>query len=76
MLMPLELLRPGELAEVAEISGEPTFVGRMAELGVSPGRQLRLIRHGSPCVLQIGGSRFSLRTSDTEILVKMIAESR
>jgi len=61
MLLPLELLREGEWADVADVAGEPTWVARMAELGVCVGCRLRMLRSGTPCMLQIGGCRLSLR---------------
>jgi ferrous iron transport protein A len=60
-LLPLEYLRPGEWAEVAEVTGEPGWVGRLAELGLRTGCRLLLLQPGWPCLLQIGGSRLSLR---------------
>src|SRR5262245_42772038 len=33
-LLPLECLRPGEWAEVCDVSGEPTWIARLAELGI------------------------------------------
>ena len=59
--MPLEHLRPGEWADVAEVSGEASWVCRMAELGVRAGCRICLLQPGSPCLLQVGGCRLSLR---------------
>jgi ferrous iron transport protein A len=61
VLLPVELLSSGEWADVAEVTGEPTWVGRMAELGVRIGSRLQVLQPGSPCLLRIGGSRLSLR---------------
>ena len=60
-LLPLEYLRTGEWAEVAEVSGEPNWVCRMAEMGVRAGCRLLCVQSGSPCLLQVGGCRLSLR---------------
>ena len=60
-LLPLEWLRSGECGEVADVTGEPAWVGRMAELGVRPGTRLRVLQQGQPCLLQVGGARLSLR---------------
>jgi Fe2+ transport system protein FeoA len=60
-LLPLELVGSGEWADVADVQGEPAWVGRMAELGVRVGSRLRVLQAGSPCLLQVGGSRLSLR---------------
>jgi len=73
-LLPLEMLESGEWADVAEVSGEAAWVGRMAELGLGLGSRLRVLQSGSPCLLQVGGSRLSLRgESTTQILVKPVA---
>jgi ferrous iron transport protein A len=72
VLLPLERLAPGDHAEVIEVSGEPAWVGRLAELGVRPGSLLRLLRGGSPCLIQVGGSSLSLRGEQTlQILVRL-----
>ncbi len=73
-LLPLELLRPGEWADVAEVSGEASWVGRLAELGLRTGCRLCLLQAGWPCLLQIGGCRLSLRGEQgTQILVRPVA---
>ena len=70
-LLPLELLDSGEWADVAEICGEPAWVQRLAELGVRCGCRVRVVQAGSPCLLQIGGVRLSLRGDQvTRILVR------
>jgi Fe2+ transport system protein FeoA len=70
-LFPLEMLRAGETAEVAEVHGEPAWVGRMAELGLRTGAQVQMLRHGSPCLFALGSSRLSLRGEDLmQILVR------
>lgn len=60
-LMPLEFLDAGAWADIADVSGEPGWVTRLAELGVRSGCRLRVLQPGSPCLLQIGESRLSLR---------------
>jgi Fe2+ transport system protein FeoA len=73
MLLPLELLRPGEWADIHEVHGDPHWVGRMAELGVRSGSRLRVLQPGSPCLLQIDGSRLSLRGEHSmQILVRPV----
>ena len=60
-LLPLECLRPGEWAEVRDVSGSPDWTGRLAELGVRIGVRIQMLRGGSPCLIQVGGGRLSLR---------------
>ncbi len=74
VLLPLELLETGEWADVADVTGEPGWVGRLAELGVRIGCRLQMLRGGYPCLLQVGGSRLSLRGEDAmQILVRPVA---
>jgi len=71
VLLPLEMLRAGEWADVEDVAGEPDWVGRMAELGVRIGCRLRVLQPGSPCLLQVGGCRLCLRGQClTQILVR------
>jgi ferrous iron transport protein A len=73
-LVPLELLRPGEWADVAEVSGDPGLVCRMAELGVRSGCRLRMLQGGCPCLLQVEGCRLSLRVESLmQIFVRPVA---
>jgi len=72
-LLPLELVQTGAWAEVEEVTGEPVTVSRMAEIGVRAGSRLRVLRQGSPCLLQVGGSRLSIRgESQMQILVRPV----
>ncbi len=70
-LLPLECLRPGEWAEIQDVSGEPTWIARLAELGVRVGCRIQMLRDGSPCLIQVGGGRLSLRGDPfTQVLVR------
>lgn len=71
MLLPLELLSAGEWADIADVSGSPAWVGRMAELGLRAGSRVQVLQPGSPCLLRIGGGRLSLRPDHgIQILVR------
>jgi len=71
--MPLEYLNNGDWADVADVTGEPGWVSRLAELGVRIGSRLRVLQSGSPCLLQVGESRLSLRGDFvTQILVRPV----
>lgn len=73
-ILPLEFLHTGEWAEVAEVTGEPGWVSRLAELGIRIGCKLHVLQSGSPCLLQIGESRLSLRGDwALQILVRPVA---
>ncbi len=72
-LIPLELLNSGEWADVAVVSGEPGWVTRLAELGVRIGSRLHVLQAGSPCLLEVGESRLSLRSDwAMQILVRPV----
>ena len=74
MLMPLDMLRAGETAEVAEVSGHESWVGRLAELGIRVGCRLRVVQPGSPCLLDVGGCKLCLRGGEcSSILVRPVS---
>jgi Fe2+ transport system protein FeoA len=74
MLLPLDCLQSGEWAEVAEVTGEPKWVGRLAELGIRTGTLVKVLQPGSPCLLEVDGCRLSLRLDyDLQILVRPAA---
>jgi ferrous iron transport protein A len=65
------MLDAGEWADVAQVTGEPCWICRMAEMGLGIGSRLRILQAGSPCLLQVGESRLCLRGAcTTQILVK------
>jgi ferrous iron transport protein A len=66
MLLPLDLLSAGEVAEVAEVCGEAATVGRLAELGLRQGCRLQM--------LQVDNCRLCLRGSDcTQVFVRPVS---
>jgi ferrous iron transport protein A len=70
------LLQPGEWADVTEVTGDARWIGRMAELGIRTGTRLRLLRAGSPCLMQVGACRLSLRPEmAVQILVRPLTAS-
>ncbi len=73
-LMPLECLNNGDWADVADVTGEPGWVSRLAEMGVRIGARLLVLQAGSPCLLQVGESRLSVRGDwALQILVRPVA---
>ncbi len=76
LVLPVELLCPGEWADIAEVTGEPVWVGRMAELGLQRGSRVQVLQPGSPCLLRVGGARLSLRSDEgSQILVRPVAHT-
>ena len=75
-LLPLEMLDRGAWADVADVTGEHHWVTRLAEMGLRIGARLRVLQAGSPCLLQVGESRLSLRGDvAAQILVRPVAGS-
>ena len=69
-LLPLDMLRPGQWAEVAEVGGDPSWVCRMADLGLRAGSRVQMLQGGSPCLLRVAGCKLCLRGDDSaQILV-------
>jgi ferrous iron transport protein A len=67
------MLPTGQWADVTSVCGEPSWVGRLAELGVRIGSRLQMLQSGTPCLLLIGGSRLSLRGDQAmQILVRPV----
>jgi len=61
MLLPLDMLRRGERAEISEVNGDAQTVRRMAEMGIRAGCRVEMVQDGSPCLLNVGGCRLCLR---------------
>ncbi len=74
MLMPLDMLRAGEVGEVEEVSGQPAWIGRLADLGIRQGCRVRVVQAGSPCLLDVGGCKLCLRGGEcSQILVRPVS---
>lgn len=69
-MVPLDFLQDGECGEFIEVTGDPDWIQRMAEVGICVGRTVRVLRQGSPCLIEVGGTRVSVRGEYTmQILV-------
>jgi len=76
-LVPLELLRVGEEALIADVCGDPTRIHQLAEIGLRQGCAVRMVRTGQPSFLVVDGRRLSIRLgSDVSIFVRPHASSR
>lgn len=53
-----------ETLEVVDLPRETPLAGRLAELGVVPGRCVRVVRTGSPMILEMEEARFCLRAEE------------
>jgi len=59
-LKPLSELREGESAVVAAIGGGHGFVLRLAEMGVSNGTRLKVVRGRGPMIVEVKGHRLMI----------------
>lgn len=74
MMIPLDMLKPGEHAHVVEVSGDAAWVCRLAEMGLREGCQLTVLQPGSPCLLKVADCRLCLRGAETsQILVRPVS---
>ena len=74
--LPLDLLRDGESCVVMEVTGDPDWIGRLAEMGISNGRRVHVLRQGSPCLLEVEGTRLSVRNEGAlQILVQVVPKT-
>jgi Fe2+ transport system protein FeoA len=72
-LLPLDLLRPGEWADVAEVDGDPGWVCRMAELGLQTGCRVQMLQGGTPYLLRVAGCKLCVRGDESaQILVRPV----
>jgi ferrous iron transport protein A len=66
---PLNTLRPGESAVIAEIAGDDSLAMRLMEMGVLEGESISMIGtapFGDPLEFEIRGYRLSLRKAEAE----------
>ena len=72
---PLDMLKPGEWADVAEVTGDAGWVCRMAELGLRQGCRIQMIQGGAPCMLRVADCKLCLRGDDiSQIFVRPLAD--
>jgi ferrous iron transport protein A len=60
-MVPISLLRPGQVAEIHELVGPIEHVRRLEELGLRRGARLESLRGGSPCIVRIDGTTLCVR---------------
>jgi len=70
-LIPMNLLRAGQSAEVSQIQGPIEHVHRLEEFGLCRGAMIQMFRPGNPCIVRMAGNKFCLRSDDLlQILVR------
>ncbi len=71
--LPLDMLASGESGIVVEIDGRPEIVVRLEEMGLHSGVHVRMVRPGSPCILEINHQRFLIRFEDSVTVLVDVA---
>ena len=68
-VFPLNMLKPGEWADVADVAGDSGWVCRMAELGLREGCRVQMIQDGTPCLLRVADCKLCLRGDDVSLIL-------
>lgn len=69
-LVPISVLRSGQMAEIGQVLGTPQQVHHLEELGLRVGARLEMIHTGAPCIIRVDGSKICFREDDsTRVLV-------
>lgn len=63
-LIPLTLLRPGQLGKVDQVIGGGALVHRLREMGLRGGASVEMIRAGSPCIIRLDGHTLGVRSDE------------
>ncbi len=63
-VIPLNLLTPGQSAEVDQIVGQPDHVHRLQELGLRGGTPIEMVQGGSPCIIRLAGHKLCFRADE------------
>lgn len=72
----LAQLLPGQRAEVVSLSGSPSLVQRLYELGLFEGETVEFLAvapFGDPIEIRVGNSRLSLRKAEANGIAVRIA---
>lgn len=71
-VIPLPLLAAGSTGTIVEVEGKSDVVGRLHEMGVRPGCDVRMVRRGRACIVAIDNHRFGFRGADAaHVLVEV-----
>ncbi len=63
--VPVELLEAGDEAVIVDVDGRADLVVRLEEMGLHAGAHIRMIRAGSPCIVEVNQHRLSFRFDDS-----------
>ena len=75
-IIPLNLLLPGQFAEIDQVLGQPEQVHRLEELGLRGGTSVEMLQSGSPCIIRLAGHKLCFRADELlSVLVRPGAAS-
>ncbi len=70
-LIPLNLLSPGQCANVGAVTGLPEQVHRLEELGLRSGATVEMVQSGRSCIIRLAGHKLCLRADELlQVLVR------
>jgi len=70
--MDLSQLPAGRRGEIVEISGSPSGVARLQELGFQSGRTIQMIRPGATCIVKLDQCKMCVRPCGACIRVRSL----
>ncbi len=74
-MLTLDMLTPGQSAEVVRVSGADGIAARLREIGFIPGEAVRFLRFapfGDPLKCMIQGSRIAIRGAEAKRVVVVL----
>lgn len=66
----LSQLPAGRTGEIVEVSGPPSGVARLQELGFQTGRTIEMIRPGDTCIVKLDRCKMCVRTCGACVMVR------
>ncbi len=58
----------GDEGEITEVTADSGAATRLRELGLMPGRRVRVLRAGSPMILMVNGTRLCVRGAEADAI--------
>jgi Fe2+ transport system protein FeoA len=73
-IIPLRYLHEGQVAEIAQICGDPCCTQRLHEMGLASGTRVEVVRQGNPCIIRFSGTKLCFRENEsTSVMVRVPA---
>jgi Fe2+ transport system protein FeoA len=74
-VVPLDHLASGETGTILTVDGRPDHVHRLSEMGLRPGRNVRMVRSGGACIVAVGNHRFAFRGADAALILVEVGKA-